>query len=225
MPANTNCPAAQFITFEGIDGCGKSTLLDHLGRCLEEVDCTYIKTREPGGTPIGENIRKILLDPANNAMHQMTEVLLYTASRAQLTREVIMPALKRGIWVLADRYIDATLAYQGYGRGLDRNHLRQIQEWATAGLWPHYTILLDCDPDVAWERMRTRQGRSDRIERENRAFHEQVRQGYLSLAAAEPQRFIVLDATKVLEAVLEDFNNLFWRSLLPTPSTPAALFS
>ena len=168
---------ARFISFEGIDGCGKSTLMDCLSRWLQEAGIACIRTREPGGTSLGESVRNLLLDPVFKGMNQRAEVLLYTASRAQLVDEVIRPALKKGMWVLTDRYIDATLAYQGYGRGLDLGPLRRMQDWATGGLWPDRTILLDCDLDVALQRRHGRNTRPDRMEQEAMAFHRRVRDG------------------------------------------------
>jgi dTMP kinase len=204
-----------FITFEGIDGCGKSTLLEELSRWLTERSIPHIRTREPGGTPLGESVRRLLLDPASaGAICAEAEVLLYTASRAQLLQEVIVPALNKGWWVLSDRYIDATLAYQGYGRGLDAARLRPLQEWATQGLVPNKTVLLDCPVDVALQRIRGRNATLDRIELENRLFHERVRSGYLELASLEPERFVVLDGGRPLPAVLEDFRNLFLDPLM-----------
>lgn len=200
---------ALFISFEGIDGCGKSTLMDHLGTWLEESAIPYLKTREPGGTELGEQIRTLLLNPAHRGMDRRAEVLLYTASRAQLTGEVIAPALRKGIWVLADRYIDATLAYQGFGRTLDIQALRDIQKWATGGLKPHRTVLLDCRVDTAFERMQARKGDPDRIEAEDRSFHERVRAGYLELARSDPERFLVLNAENPLEQVIRDFSEAF----------------
>jgi dTMP kinase len=201
--------SAKFISFEGIDGCGKSTLLNQLSRWLEERGIAHIKTREPGGTIIGERIRQILLDPSLEMMDQRTEVLLYSASRAQHVQEVILPGLNEGKWVLADRYIDATLAYQGFGRGLDTDTLRSIQDWTAGGLWPHRTVLLDCDIGVAFNRMGMRKENLDRMEQENRSFHQRVREGYLELAGSDPRRFLVLDASKELPQVIEDFHTRF----------------
>jgi len=205
---------ARFVSFEGIDGCGKSTLISQLSNWLAKAEIQFVETREPGGTTLGENIRSLLLDPKFHTMNQRAEVLLYTASRAQLAHEVIYPALGKGLWVLTDRYIDATLAYQGYGRGLDLENLRLIQEWATGSLWPHTTILLDCDVDTALQRQRRRNNQADRIEQEDRSFHERVRNGYLALAKSEPQRFIVLDAGKPLPAVIQHFHMLFWQRIV-----------
>jgi dTMP kinase len=199
----------QFVSFEGIDGCGKSTLLDELASWLKEKSIPFIKTREPGGTRLGEKIREILLDPSFETMNEQAEVLLYSASRAQLVHEVIRPALKHGTWVLADRYIDATLAYQGFGRGLELKALRRIQDWTTGGLWPDLTILLDCDIDIASGRMKARKETEDRIEQESRLFHQKVRDGYLHLARSMPKRFVVLDANRALQEVMASFRAAF----------------
>lgn len=205
---------ALFITFEGIDGCGKSTLLETLSHWLTGRHIPHIKTREPGGTMLGESVRRLLLDPTSaGAICAEAEVLLYTASRAQLLHEVILPALKNGRWVLSDRYIDATLAYQGYGRKLDATRLRPLQEWATQGLLPHKTLLLDCPVSVALQRIQGRNAVLDRIEQENRLFHERVRNGYLELASLEPDRFIVIDGSQPLQAVLEEFEHRFMKQL------------
>ena len=158
---------AKFISFEGIDGCGKTTLMEHLSLWLEKAGIPFIRTREPGGTKIGEKIRELLLDPASAEMNGRTEVLLYSASRAQLTNEVIVPNIKKGTWVLTDRFVDATFAYQGFARGFDLEKLKAIQEWTTKDVWPDKTILLDCDVTVALGRMGARNGEkgSDRTGR------------------------------------------------------------
>lgn len=206
---------AKFISFEGIDGCGKSTLMEQLSHWLATAGIPCLLTREPGGTPIGEKIRELLLNPASEAMSSRAEVLLYSASRAQLTDEVIVPAMKKGVWVLTDRFVDATFAYQGYGRGQDMDRLKAIQEWTTRDLWPDKTILLDCDIDTAMERIAARNGGElDRIEQEARVFHQKVRKGYLALADAEPSRFLVLDASKPLEEVIAEFYGRFWLAVV-----------
>lgn len=184
--------------------------MEHLSQWLSKAGIPYIRTREPGGTQIGEKIRQLLLDPASSEMSSRTEVLLYSASRAQLTDEVILPAIKKGTWVLTDRFVDATFAYQGFGRGFDIERLRTIQEWTTRNLWPDRTVLLDCNVEVALGRMGERDGGKDRIEQENRFFHQKVREGYLELVKAEPGRFLVLDAAQPLEDVIEEFYNKFW---------------
>lgn len=201
---------AKFISFEGVDGCGKSTLMEHLSRWLEKAGIPYILTREPGGTSIGEKIRRLILDPSSAEMSGRTEVLLYTASRAQLIDEIIVPNIKKGAWVLTDRFADATFAYQGYGRGFDLERLKSIQEWATRNVWPDKTILLDCSVETALNRIGVRNGEKDRIESENIAFHRKVRAGYLALAEMEPERFLVLDADKPLDEVIEEFYKRFW---------------
>ncbi|SPJ13963.1 Thymidylate kinase [Syntrophobacter sp. SbD2] len=202
---------AKFISFEGIDGCGKSTLMDQLADWLTRAGIPFVRTREPGGTGIGEKIREILLDPASYEMSNRAEVLLYSASRAQLTDQVIVPAMKKGSWVLTDRFVDATFAYQGFGRGFDLERLRIIQEWTTKDLWPDRTILLDCDIDTAMSRLGARDGTDrDRIEQEDRIFHHKVRKGYLELAEKEPERFLVLDGSKPLEEVIKEFYERFW---------------
>ena len=151
---------AKFISFEGIDGCGKSTLMEQLLNWLTTAGIPCVTTREPGGTRIGEKIREILLDPASSEMNSRTEVLLYSASRAQLTDQVIVSAMKKGTWVLTDRFVDATFAYQGFGRGFDLERLRTIQQWTTKDLWPDKTILLDCDVDIALARLGQRMART-----------------------------------------------------------------
>jgi dTMP kinase len=205
--------SAKFVSFEGIDGCGKSTLLNDLVGWLDENSIPLIKTREPGGTRIGEKIRELLLDPSFENVNEQAEVLLYSASRAQLVHEVVHPALRAGKWALVDRYIDATLAYQGFGRGLKLDPLRDLQDWATGGLWPDVTILLDCDIDVASSRMIARSGTTDRIEKENRHFHERVRAGYLELARSAPDRFIVLDGNRPLHEVILNFRTALIEAL------------
>lgn len=206
----TRFQAAQFVSFEGIDGCGKSTLMEVLCRWLTEARIPYLRTREPGGTSLGEKVRTLLLDPSNQGMHQRTEVLLYTASRAQLVEECIRPALEKGVWVLTDRFVDATLAYQGFGRGIELDALRRLQSWATSGLRPDTTVLLDCDVDLAQGRMQGRSEHPDRMELESLAFHRRVRDGYLEIARSEPGRFMVLDASKPLDEVVAEFRASFW---------------
>jgi dTMP kinase len=207
------CIAPQFVSFEGIDGCGKSTLVAELATWLNQAGIVHLKTREPGGTALGERIRELLLDPSTRAMAAPTEVLLYSASRAQHARECIAPALARGLWVLSDRYSDATLAYQGYGRGIELEFLRRLQDWATGGLSPHRTVLIDCPVEVAMERLENRTDHLDRIEREESDFHGRVRQGYLELASSEPRRFLVLDGTQPLDQVIDQFRRRFWEPL------------
>lgn len=187
----------QFITFEGIDGCGKTTQLRNLARSLREHGREVDETVEPGGTAIGRQIRKILLDPENTAIRPRTELLLYFASRAQNVDEVIRPALDAGHIVLCDRFTDSTLAYQGCGRGLDRDVVLDLDRIACRGLRPDITVLIDIDLETSLARAKRRNERvgqsESRIDEESAAFHERVRRGYLALAESEPDRFIVVD--------------------------------
>lgn len=210
MHMNIHELPALLISFEGIDGCGKSTLLAQLSSWLDREEVGHIKTREPGGTPLGETIRTILLDSSRRDMETWAEALLYAASRAQLVRELIRPALNQGLWVLADRYADATLAYQGYGRGLDLERLAAIHKWSTEAVWPDCTVLLDCSVETACRRRSNRGCEPDRLEQQERSFHERVAAGYLKLAAEAPQRFLVLDANRPLTQVIDEFRLLFW---------------
>ena len=189
-----------FITFEGIEGSGKSTQIVLLANYLKSLGVKIVLTREPGGTLIGDQIRKILLDPANKALDSPAELLLYAASRAQHLSEVILPALAAGTIVLCDRFSDATLAYQGYGRGLDRNMIRELDRIVTAGMRPDLTVLLDIDAAAGLARARGRNNsrgleREARFENEEIAFHERVRRGYLTLAKQEPDRIRVVNAS------------------------------
>lgn len=195
-----------FITFEGIEGCGKTTQVQRVSRLLTERRIDHLVTREPGGTPLGRLIRRILLDPAHTEMESLTELLLYAADRAQHTVQVIRPALAAGRWVICDRFVDATTAYQGYGRGQDLGLILQLNQLATQGLYPDLTLLLDCPVEIGLKRARQRMSIShsghpdDRFERQALAFHQKVREGYLRLAAENPERIKVLDGT--LEADL-----------------------
>jgi dTMP kinase len=188
-----------FITFEGGEGSGKTTQLKALLTHLRSVGREVIETRDPGGTPIGKQVRALLLDRDNFRMAPAAELLLYEASRAQLVHEVVRPALQAGRIVLCDRFTDSTVAYQGYGRGLDLDLIARLNALATDGLRPDLTFLLDLDPAVgllrAIRRVAEPQERYDRIEGEVLAFHQRVRTGYRSIAAAEPERVIVLDAS------------------------------
>lgn len=190
--------APRFITFEGVEGCGKSTQLALLAKHAESQGLAVEVLREPGGVPIAETIRGILLDPDNSAMCSTTELLLYAASRAQLIAERIAPALAAGKLVLCDRFADSTTAYQGAGRGIEASRIEQIHELATNGLWPAKTFLLDLPVEAGLERARQR-GRADRIEQESHIFHERVRDAYLALARMHPDRIVVLDATQSIE--------------------------
>lgn len=191
----------KLVTLEGGEGAGKSTLLQGLRAHLSGRGFDVLQTREPGGTPVGEAVRALVLDAKQQGMCAESEALLMFAARAQLVREVLEPALAAGRWVLCDRYTDASYAYQGGGRGVDMGSIAQLEAIATEGLKPDLTLLLDLP--VAHGRARA-SGRSeaDRIEREEDAFFERVRATYLARAAAEPQRFRVLDASHSAEQVL-----------------------
>lgn len=195
---------AFFITFEGIEGCGKTTQESLLVKALTERGYPVVMTREPGGCAIAEQIRAILLDAENRALVPLAELLLYAAARAQHVEEVIRPALDAGRIVICDRFTDATSAYQGFGRALDLELIGRLNRLATGGFSPDLTILLDCPEEVglsrALARINAAEGaREERFEQESLAFHRSVRQGYLSLAASEPERFVVMDGTRGIE--------------------------
>jgi dTMP kinase len=195
-----------FITFEGIEGSGKSTQIALLANYLTARGVRHVLTREPGGTLIGDQVRKILLDPANRSLDPTAELLLYAASRAQHLREIIMPALAGGANVLCDRFSDATLAYQGYGRGLDIEMIRALDRIVTAGMRPDLTLLFDIEAVSGIARARGRNNSCGleaeaRFENEEIAFHERVRQGYLTLVAQEPERIRVVNASSSPEVI------------------------
>lgn len=182
-----------FITLEGPEGAGKSSQLPRLCQWLEEQGRTVVCTRNPGGTAIGKKIRQILLDPENTELVSMAELMLYAADRAQHVDEVVRPALAEGHVVLCDRFSDSTFAYQGYGRGLDLTLLRALNEMATQGLRPDLTLLLDLDPEIGLKRVAESRA-TDRLEHEAIAFHRRLRDGYVELAAQEPDRIVKIDA-------------------------------
>jgi dTMP kinase len=188
-----------FISIEGGEGAGKSTVIAALSDLLSADGREVVLTREPGGTPEGEAIRAVLLDPANHVVPE-AELLLMFAARAQLVRRLIRPALARGAAVVADRFTDASYAYQGGGRGLDMGRIAELERWA-AGLKPDLTFLLDVGVAQGLARARARGGEPDRIEREREDFFERVRGVYLARAAAEPARFRVIDASRPADAV------------------------
>lgn len=190
----------RFITLEGGEGVGKSTNLAFIHDQLIARGYTVVLTREPGGTPLAEKLRTLLLEKSAEAMCDLTELLLIFAARAQHLEQVIQPALSRGDWVLCDRFTDATYAYQGYGRGMDKGLIAQLEQLVHPALCPDLTLLLDIDIDVGLARARER-GELDRIESEQRQFFEAVRRGYLSLAEQDPQRFAVIDASPRLDQV------------------------
>ena len=190
----------RFITFEGGEGCGKSTQVVRLAAALESRGIKVLLTREPGGTRLSELIRTLLKDEAEDPPVDRAELLLFLAARAQLVHNVIAPALEAGTWVVSDRFSDSTVAYQGYGRGLPVDFVRQANDFACEGLRPDLTFLLDLDPATAERRMRGREAATntsaDRIERAGSGFHARLRRGFLELAAADAPRFSVVDASK-----------------------------
>jgi len=193
----------RFITFEGPEGAGKSSHVAMLSSHLAERDIEVVLVREPGGTSVGEAVRDVLQHKAEcHDMVSEAELLLFEASRAQLVRRVILPALNEGKWVISDRFMDSTTVYQGYGRGIDIEKIKILNNFATGGLEPDLTILLDIDLDESISRLKKRGNTgNDRIENEARDFHERVRNGYLDLAEKNPQRIVVVDASGDLNEV------------------------
>ncbi len=183
-----------FITFEGPDGSGKTTQARRIAEWLGSLGRSVLAIREPGGTDIGDRVRAILMDRANTSLDPRAETLLFCASRAQMMAEKVRPHLARGGIVICDRFADSTLAYQGYGRGLDLGILRVVLDFATFGVKPDLTLCLDVDPYTGLQRRASDRGGMNRLDAEPIAFHERVRAGYLALAAEEPQRWVVIDA-------------------------------
>lgn len=192
-----------FITLEGGEGVGKSTCMEAVAGELQRAGLTVVRTREPGGTGLGESIRELLLDTRWTGMGPDTELLLMFAARAEHIGQVIRPALARGDCVLSDRFTDATYAYQGGGRGMAQERITTLENWVQGDLRPDLTLLLDVDVETGLERACAR-GEADRFEREQRAFFERVRACYLARARAEPGRFRVIDTGRSLEAVEVD---------------------
>jgi dTMP kinase len=190
-----------FVTFEGPEGSGKSTQLGHVATRLRDAGHDVTCTREPGGTDAGERVRDVLLDPGHEALLPTTEALLFSAARAELVARVVRPALHAGHIVLCDRYADSTSAYQGYGRGVSRSWLDTLTHGATGGLVPDLTLLFDLPAEVGLARRRTAGGEWNRLDGEDLAFHQAVREGFLQLAAAEPARWVVLEADRPENAV------------------------
>ncbi len=201
---------AFFITFEGIEGCGKSTQVGLLAQRLTARQTSVLTTREPGGCPIANAIRQILLSPANTALVPRAELLLYAAARAQHVAEVVVPALQQGSIVICDRFTDATLAYQGFGRGLDLDLIHTLNQVATGGVMPDLTLLLDMPPTEGLKRAIQRNTESalnheERFEMESLDFHEKVRSGYLQLASQDA-RFRIIDAQGDIATVADRIN-------------------
>lgn len=196
---------AKFITFEGIDGCGKSTQAKRLVSRLNNEGIPALLTLEPGGTKIGSYIREILLDPRNKDISELTELFLYLADRSQHVKEVITPSLKKGIWVISDRFYDATLAYQGFGRGISKDFILMLNKQICRDIRPDITFLLDCPVEIAIKRRNRRDSDQDqlRFEQEDVIFHEKVRKGYLWIAEQFKDRVVIIDATRSVEEIEE----------------------
>jgi dTMP kinase len=198
-----------FITFEGSEGCGKSTQVQRLAARLERSGVPYLVTREPGGTPIGETIRELLQFASHNSgMTPEAELLLFEASRSQLVREIIKPALERGMCVIADRFFDSTTVYQGAARKLDRKMVDRLNAFAVGDCIPDITFVLDIDADSAKSRMQ-KPRRPDRMEQQPAEFYERVRQAYRELAAREPNRILLIDGSRDIEEI----ENEIWKAL------------
>lgn len=198
-----------FITLEGMEGCGKSTQCVKLEEYFTRLGQDVLRTREPGGSALGQDLRRILLHPQNTDLCSASELFLYLADRAQHVDAVIRPALDDGRMVICDRFADSTIVYQGYGRGLDPALLRQLNDVAVTGLWPTITVLLDLPPEVGLKRALTRNAQDKtcasegRFEAENLTFHTRIREGYLTWAALHRSRFLVINATQGPEQVFE----------------------
>jgi dTMP kinase len=204
---------ALFITFEGVEGSGKTTQIGRLKRYLTKRGIPCKVTREPGGCPIGERVRKILLNPNHQEMSPLSELLLYEASRAQHVREVIKPLLRKEGVILCDRFSDASIAYQGYGRKVDLKWVEKLNHLSSQGVKPDLTLLLDCPSDVGIKRALQRnealkREKEDRFEREKIQFHQRVRRGYLSIAKKEPDRVKVIDTREGEEKVFEKIRRI-----------------
>jgi dTMP kinase len=200
----------RFIAFEGIEGCGKTTQIKMAAAYLAAQGVVCLTTDEPGGTPLGKKIREMLLNIGPYAISSRAELLLFVAARAQHVQDVILPALKQGRWVLCDRFIDATLAYQGCGRGLDRRVIEYLHDFSTASLTPALTILLDMPAEEGLKRALRRidqlkgADREDRFEREDLTFHQRIREGYLALAAEHPERYRIINGARAIASVQSD---------------------
>lgn len=201
-----------FVTLEGGDGSGKTTQAELLERWLVERGRTVVRTREPGGTDVGIEVREIVLHHRGEIAPR-AEALLYAADRAHHVATIVRPALERGDVVIQDRYVDSSVAYQGAGRVLDPREVRSLSSWATEGLMPDLTLLLDLPPEVARERLDVARTRYDRLEAEAAAFHDRVRAAYLEIAESEPARIVVVDATRPVIEIAAEVRKLVERLL------------
>lgn len=204
----------KFITVEGGEGVGKSTNIDLICELIRRRGHPVVETREPGGTPMAERIREMLLEHGEEPLPDDAELLLFFAARSLHLHNLIRPALEAGTWVVCDRFTDATRAYQGSGRGLDPGRIEALSEWVHGDMQPALTVLLDAAPEVGMKRAVAR-GKADRLETEEVAFHRRVREGYLRQAAAEPGRFAVIDASQSLERVQADIERALRRIFGP----------
>ncbi len=202
-----------FITFEGSEGSGKSTQVKLAAEYLRSLNFDVAVSREPGGTLIGEQVRTCLHDFKNKNMTAEAEVLLYSASRAQYVKEVIVPALKSGVIFISDRYADSSIAYQGYGRGLDLQALKHITQFATGGLRPDLTILLEIDVSAGIERREHGGAEMNRMDLQTKSFYERVEKGYKALVAAEPERWVIVDANQPKESVQSEIRRILTKRL------------
>jgi len=205
---------AKFITLEGIEGVGKSSNLIFLLQLLTEAQIPFRQTREPGGTPLGEQLRELLLAPSEEGMGSNTELLLMFAARAEHLHALIQPELAKGNWVVSDRFTDASYAYQGGGRGISKARILALESWLQEDFQPDLTLLLDAPPEVGLARVRQR-GASDRFEQEQVSFFQRVREAYLERAAREPQRFRVINANQPLTAVQAEIKAVMQPILKP----------
>jgi dTMP kinase len=213
----------QFITFEGGEGAGKTTQIRLLQKYFQQLNVPCLATREPGDTALGGLIRKILLEVSADTIVPLTEVFLYLADRSHHVSQIIVPAISTGKIVLCDRFTDSTLAYQGYGRGIDLGWLRELNNAATGLTRPDLTFLLDCPVELGLARTAQRQyeagkAREDRFERETIDFHEKVRAGFLALAREEPKRFCIIDAAKTVAESAADIREIVHRKFFNEPS-------
>ncbi|NMC84722.1 MAG: dTMP kinase [Anaerolineaceae bacterium] len=206
-----------FITLEGPDGSGKSMQIPALAEFIRSQGYEVLTTREPGGTNIGDQIRQVIMKLGNTSMHPRTEILLFCAARAQIVEEVLRPALQRGVVVISDRYADSTLAYQGYGHGVDLEELTRLLKFTTGGLRPDLTLLLDVDAETGLRRRQTSGGEWNRLDAYALSFHKRVREGYHQLAAAEPERWRTIDASQAPEMVQSCIQDVVRQALAAHP--------
>jgi dTMP kinase len=203
----------KLIVFEGVEGCGKTTQIQLCSQWLESLNISVVLTREPGGTELGKDLRRLLLEKSpNKPVGEVTELLLYAADRAQHIEEELKPNLATGKYILCDRYTDSTIAYQGYGRGLNMSIINQLNQIATGGLESDLTIWLDVDVEVGLSRKRG-QATLDRIEQETIAFHRRVQEGYTKLAGSYPSRIMRVDGTSSQDIVQQSIQKILWKRL------------